>query len=76
LRGGHNIPESVITRRYFSGIKNLFEHYLHICSYWMIFDNSVSPTDLIAEGYPEGEFEILNQSKLEKIKSLKHDEGK
>jgi len=42
----------------------------------MIFDNSVTPTELIAEGYPGGEFEILNQSKLEIIKSLKHDEGK
>ena len=76
LEGGHNIPESVINRRYFSGIKNLFELYLPICNYWMIFDNSVSPTELISEGYPEGEFEILNQSKHERIKSLKHDKGK
>jgi len=76
LEGGHNILESVIIRRYFSGIKNLFELYLPICNYWMIFDNSISPTELIAEGYPGGEFEILNQSKLERIKSLKHDEGK
>jgi len=76
LEGGHNIPESVIIRRYHSGIKNLFELYLPICNYWMIFDNSVSPTELIAEGYLGGEIEILNLSKLERIKSLKHDKGK
>lgn len=76
LDGGHNIPKPVILRRYYSGLLNLFNLYIPICDYWMIFDNSVSPTELIADGYPGGEFEILNQSKLEKIKSLRHDEGK
>jgi len=73
LEGGHNIPEDVIKRRYFSGIKNLFELYIPICDYWMIFDNSISPTELIAEGYPSGEIEISNASKLEILKSQEHD---
>jgi predicted ABC-type ATPase len=68
LEGGHNIPEDVIKRRYFSGIKNLFKLYIPICDYWMIFDNSVSPTELIAEGYPSGEIEVANRRKLEIIK--------
>jgi len=73
LEGGHNIPVDVIKRRYFSGIKNLFELYIPICDYWMIFDNSVSPTELIAEGYPSGEIEISNPKKLEILKSQEHD---
>ncbi len=28
IEGGHNIPEDVIERRYYKGIKNLFEIYL------------------------------------------------
>jgi predicted ABC-type ATPase len=73
LEGGHNIPGDVIKRRYFSGIKNLFNLYIPICDYWMIFDNSVSPTELIAEGYPSGEIEISNRRKLEILKSQEHD---
>lgn len=68
LEGGHNIPEDVIKRRYYSGIKNLFKLYIPICDYWMIFDNSVSPTELIAEGYPSGEIEVANRRKLEILK--------
>ncbi|MGM0529693.1 MAG: zeta toxin, partial [Bacteroidota bacterium] len=75
LEGGHNIPEAVIIRRYFSGITNLFNLYLPICDYWMIFDNSISPSELIAEGYPDGETEVLNAIKLEIIKGQQHDEA-
>jgi predicted ABC-type ATPase len=73
LEGGHNIPEDVIKRRYYSGLQNLFKLYIPICDYWMIFDNSVSPTELIAEGYPSGEIEITNPIKMEFLKSQKHD---
>jgi predicted ABC-type ATPase len=48
--GGHNIAESVIRRRYSSGLSNLFKVYLPVVDYWMIADNSVSPSVVIAEG--------------------------
>ena len=35
----------------------------------MIFDNSGSPTELIAEGYPGGEIEISNPTKPDNLKS-------
>jgi len=73
LEGGHNIPKPVIIRRYYSGVKNLFNLYLHICDYWMIFDNSISPSELIAEGYPKEEVEILNPSKFRTIESQQYD---
>jgi predicted ABC-type ATPase len=38
--GGHNIEPEVIERRYFNGIKNLFEIYLPIVDGTLIFDNS------------------------------------
>ncbi|MGD2034287.1 MAG: zeta toxin family protein, partial [Bacteroidales bacterium] len=49
--GGHDIPENVIERRYYSGLFNLFELYLQKSDYWMIFNNSKSLSELIAEGY-------------------------
>ncbi len=73
LEGGHDIPEDVIYRRYFSGLKNLFNLYLPICEYWMIFDNSITPAELVAEGNTGGEIRILNQTKLETMENLKHD---
>ena len=73
FEGGHNISEPVIIRRYYSGVKNLFNLYLPICDYWMIFDNSVAPSELIAEGYPNEGVEILNPSKFRTIESQQYD---
>lgn len=68
--GGHNIPKPVIIRRYYSGLTNLFELYIPICDYWMIFDNSVAPSILIAEGYLNGEIGIMDSDTYEKIKNI------
>jgi len=38
--GGHNIPTDVIERRYFRGVKNLFELFIPVCDYWTIADNT------------------------------------
>ena len=46
--GGHNIPRGVIERRYWRGLRNLFEKFLPIVDYWAIYDNN-STTNLIAE---------------------------
>ena len=37
--GGHNIPEATIRRRYRAGIKNLFNIYMPVTDYWMIYDS-------------------------------------
>lgn len=69
IEGGHDIPEPIIRRRYKSGIKNLFNIYIPICSYWMLFDNSTLKSELIAEGYFEKDIDILNIRTFELIKS-------
>jgi predicted ABC-type ATPase len=71
--GGHNIPERVIERRYFGGLANLFEIYIPISDYWMVFDNSQTPSDLVAEGYGDQEISIRNLLTFEVIKSLSND---
>ncbi|MDD2292941.1 MAG: zeta toxin family protein [Bacteroidales bacterium] len=48
--GGHNVPEPTIRRRYAVGIEHLFRLYIPICDYWILIDNSNTPSKLIAEG--------------------------
>ena len=71
--GGHGIPEKVIRRRYYSGIKNLFDLYIPVCDYWMITNNSNPNLELIAEGNYETITKIENNRIFELIKKLKHD---
>ena len=38
--GGHNIPLSVIERRYQAGLRNLFQIFMDEVDVWVIYDNS------------------------------------
>lgn len=39
-QGGHDIPESVIRRRFVSGWHNFHQHYLHAVNDWALYDNT------------------------------------
>ncbi len=49
-KGGHNIPVDIISRRYYRGIKNLFQLFIPISNKWIIADNSYYELNIIAEG--------------------------
>lgn len=71
--GGHNIPKEVINRRYFKGIQNLFEIYLPICNYSIIFDNS-RPEPVLVYEKEKGAVEIVHdQNRLTNIKKYYHE---
>ncbi|MDE6715778.1 MAG: zeta toxin family protein [Muribaculaceae bacterium] len=38
--GGHNIPKDVIHRRYWLGLKNLFDIFIPIVDTWSLYDNN------------------------------------
>ncbi len=40
-KGGHSIPEETIRRRYFAGLRNLFELYIPLATCWQVIDNTV-----------------------------------
>lgn len=50
-RGGHDVPEAVIRRRYQMGIRNFFKIYQPLAETWAVYDTSatVAPR-LIADG--------------------------
>lgn len=38
--GGHDIPKDVIHRRYWAGLRNLFEIFVPIVDLWSLYDNT------------------------------------
>ena len=67
--GGHFVSEATVRRRYRTGILNLFELYMPICDYWLITDNSLSPMEVIAKGFRDGEKYINNTIIYNKLKN-------
>lgn len=67
LRGGHNIPQEVIERRYDRGIKNLFR-YMEIVNNWYIYDNTAGEYEPISKN-TEGSLNIYNFDTWERIKT-------
>ncbi len=57
-KGGHTIPEDVIKRRYFKGLRN-FNRYAMEADDWYIYDNSGSNYELVASR-ENGENKISN----------------
>jgi len=47
-KGGHDVPEPVIRRRFDLGLRNMFALYRPLLDSWMIFDNSDMPPKTIA----------------------------
>ena len=68
--GGHNIDDTIIERRYFGGIKNLFDIYIPLVDDVMIFDNSEGNYELVAEKGFYNEIEVVNFEKYNLIKIL------
>ncbi|MBO7372470.1 MAG: zeta toxin family protein [Bacteroidales bacterium] len=60
--GGHNVPERTILRRYHMGITNLFDIYIPAVDYWMIVDNSNTPSAMIAEGGKDVSTKLHNKT--------------
>lgn len=64
LAGGHNIPKDVIYRRYYPGIKNLFDIFAPIVDYWSLYDNSDILKPIVVDNT------IYDYKKLSEIKEL------
>jgi predicted ABC-type ATPase len=49
-KGGHNIANDIIVRRYYRGISNLLKLYIPACDYWIIIDNTDAVSEVVAQG--------------------------
>jgi predicted ABC-type ATPase len=51
IRGGHDVPEDIVRRRYTRGLRNFFDLYQSLATTWQMYDSSVPGTPrLIAAG--------------------------
>ena len=57
-KGGHNIPQDIIIRRYYEGLDNLFKIYMPIVDTWLLVNNSETPRSIIATGGRDQRMEI------------------
>ena len=65
-RGGHDIPEQVVRRRFQKGTQNLFKLHRSLLDLWMLFDNSGTEPRLIARE-EVGELRVFNQTLFAKM---------
>lgn len=66
-KGGHNIPEPIVRRRYVTGISNLFRLFMSEVDSWEIYDNSKYPAIQIARGGKDDESFIIVESTYKTI---------
>ena len=65
-RGGHDIPEKVVRRRFHKGLRNLFRLYRPMLDSWTIFDNSgILPQPVASEEL--GELQVSDKGLFTKI---------
>ncbi len=70
--GGHNIPESVVRRRYARGLTNLFDLYIPIVNTTCVYDGASFPPIPIAEIDGENEL-VLDFDRCERIQLHRKD---
>ncbi|MDR2956474.1 MAG: zeta toxin family protein [Prevotella sp.] len=68
--GGHNVPEDVIIRRYFAGMRNLFSMFIPIADYWILVDNSTDPFSMIAEGKRTKVIDVQDEDKFYYLRDI------
>lgn len=67
--GGHNIPTDTIIRRYYAGIRNLFNLFMPVVDDWMLYNNSDMQKILVATGGKKHKTQILLPQTYETIKA-------
>lgn len=74
MKGGHNIPEDVIRRRYARGIHNLFHLYRDICDRWELVNNMYVYPVRVATGSLDlmdpGVWDIIREQSMVREESL------
>jgi predicted ABC-type ATPase len=47
MRGGHDVPEAIVRRRYRRGLRNFFDLYQPLATTWQMYDSSVGNAPLL-----------------------------
>jgi predicted ABC-type ATPase len=66
-KGGHFIPDDVVVRRYWAGLRNLHQLYLPLADTAAIYDNSDDHPVVIAEKSEANRLVIRDQKRWSKM---------
>ncbi|HYW98027.1 MAG TPA: zeta toxin family protein [Candidatus Elarobacter sp.] len=66
LRGGHDVPEGVVRRRFDRSMANFLVHYRLLADRWIFYDNSGSVPAIIAYG-EEGELHVADTRRYNEL---------
>lgn len=66
-KGGHDIPNNIIVRRYWEGLDNLFKIYMPIVDTWILVNNSETPRSIVATGGKDQEIVIKDSKHFKTI---------
>lgn len=70
-RGGHDVPEEVVRRRFVSGLRKLFETYSDAVDAWQVYDNAdFAGPRLIASGFSGQAPQVANAAAWAHLKEL------
>ena len=66
--GGHHVPDETVKRRYISGLRMFFNHYIHSVDTWRLYDNSrIADPKIIAWGRRGGWTEIAQPELFDRL---------
>ena len=67
--GGHDVPEAVVRRRYWRGLRNFFDLYQPLATTWRVYDSAVSDHPLlIAAGHGQTVADVTDLTTWERIR--------
>ncbi len=72
-KGGHSISDDIVERRYYRGLKNLFDVFLPLVDKFIIFDNSGNKAIKISETDVKGKQIIYNFEKMNELMRIVND---
>jgi predicted ABC-type ATPase len=73
-KGGHHIPDETVERRYYRGLKNLFDIYIPICDHWAVVNSMGHPLKVIVEGN-FGSEPVVNNIEIWQLLAREHDKS-
>lgn len=74
LKGGHLIGDEIVKRRYYRGLRNLFEIFIPLSDYWTIIDNTTTNPVTVVEKDLENYLKILDEKLYNYIKELANEQ--
>jgi len=69
-QGGHDVPDDVIERRFYLGLKNFFELYMKQIAKWSFAENTESGVVTIAEESPKNGMIIYDNARFTSYRGL------